>query len=43
MNLLVCDYDNTIFIHKNVKASFKKVKFLKNKKSLENIKKVITY
>ena len=38
MKLLVCDYDNTIRIHKNIKTSFKKLKFIINKKQLGKYK-----
>lgn len=34
MNLLVCDYDNTILIHKNIKTHLKKIKFFINKKKI---------
>lgn len=32
MNILICDYDNTILFHKNIKQIFKKIKLMKNKK-----------
>ena len=35
MNLLVCDYDNTIKIHKQIKTKFKRIKFIINKHYLK--------
>lgn len=39
MNILICDYDNTILLHKDIKQTFKKIKLMKNKKSLSEIRK----